>query len=153
MNDLLKWQAPPRDCLCLNTDVAVSFPGRLGVIGGVLRDYSGVWIKAARLSVQSDSSVAIRVILDPLAMTSSLPLPRAIALFSNRDWSIDFIWVPREHNMVADGLSKLSPPPDYQLETFDDVPESILPFLVRDRDGPPYCRRSSVASSSSYVLS
>ncbi|KAK8493166.1 hypothetical protein V6N11_065369 [Hibiscus sabdariffa] len=64
-------------------------------------------IGVTRIQVQSDSFVAIRLVLDPMAMTSSLPLVRAIALFSNHDWSIDFIWVPqtvRVTNISSDVL-------------------------------------------------
>ncbi|KAK9033212.1 hypothetical protein V6N11_018248 [Hibiscus sabdariffa] len=90
----------------------------------------------SHLQVQSDSSVVVRLVFDPMVKTSSLPLVIDIALFLYRDWAIDFTWVPCEQNMVADSMSKLSPPPDYQLENFDIVLETILPLLVRDRDGP-----------------
>ncbi|KAK8564729.1 hypothetical protein V6N12_058312 [Hibiscus sabdariffa] len=90
-----------------------------------------------RLQVQSDSSVAVRMVLNPMAMTCPSPLVRAIALFSYRDWFIDFTWVSREQNMVADGMSKLFPPPDYRLATFDAAPEIIRPLLAHDRDGIP----------------
>ncbi|KAK9006193.1 hypothetical protein V6N11_035238 [Hibiscus sabdariffa] len=115
MNALFKWQAPSQDYLCLNTDATVSFPGRLGIIGGVLRDYSGEWIKGycktigivsslhaelwstlvslqlawsmgvSRLHVQYDSSVVVCLVLDPMTKTSSSSLIRAITLFSDRD--------------------------------------------------------------------
>ncbi|KAK8538822.1 hypothetical protein V6N12_034530 [Hibiscus sabdariffa] len=146
-----------------------SFPERLGVIGGVLRDSSGEWIKGycksigivsslhvelwsilvgvrmawsigvSRLHVQSNSSVAVRMLRNPMAMTSPLPLVSAIALFSACDWC-DFTWVPREQNMVANSMSKLLPSLDYHLAIYDVVPEVIQPLLVCDRDGPPYCR-------------
>ncbi|KAK9044905.1 hypothetical protein V6N11_058796 [Hibiscus sabdariffa] len=119
--DSFQWQALSRDCLCLNTDDDVSFHACLGTIGGVLRDSSGVWVKGfcksigiisplqaelwsilvglqlawsmgiSLLQVQSDSSVVVCLVLDPMASTSTSPLVRAIAMLSNRDWSITFI--------------------------------------------------------------
>ncbi|KAK8481205.1 hypothetical protein V6N11_031056 [Hibiscus sabdariffa] len=91
--------------------------------------------------VQSDSSVAIRMILDPIAASISSSLVRRIFSLQNRPWSLHFLWIPREMNMVVDGLSKLTSVHDFHLQTFDDVPKSLRPLLVRDRDGPSYCRR------------
>ncbi|KAK8497081.1 hypothetical protein V6N12_000241, partial [Hibiscus sabdariffa] len=157
MIDSFQWQVPPHDRLCLNTDAAVSLPERLGTIRGIFRDSSGEWIKGyyksigivsslqaerwrilvglqlawsigvSCLQVQSDSFVIVRLVLDPMAKTSSAPLFHAIALFFSRNWSIDFTWVPREQNMVVDSLSKLSPHPYYHLMLFDAVPEIIQP--------------------------
>ncbi|KAK9005585.1 hypothetical protein V6N11_043013 [Hibiscus sabdariffa] len=56
-----------------------------------------VWsMGISRLQVQSDSSIVVHLVLDPMAATSSSPLVRVISLFSNRNWSIVFTWVPRE---------------------------------------------------------
>ncbi|KAK8490669.1 hypothetical protein V6N11_031032 [Hibiscus sabdariffa] len=84
-------------------------------------------IDSFQWQVQSDSFVIVRLVLDPMAKTSSAPLFHAIALFFSRNWSIDFTWVPREQNMVVDSLSKLSPHPYYHLMLFDAVPEIIQP--------------------------
>ncbi|KAK8519868.1 hypothetical protein V6N12_003836 [Hibiscus sabdariffa] len=97
-----------------------------------------------RLQLQSDSSVVIRMVLDPMIMTSLSPLVRTIALLSDHDWSIDFTWVPREHNITADIMFKLLPPPNYYLATFDAVFEIIQPLFVCDKDSLFYCRRSSI---------
>ncbi|KAK9046646.1 hypothetical protein V6N11_052529 [Hibiscus sabdariffa] len=125
----------------------------------VLRDFLGEWIKGYyksirivfslhavlwsilvglhpawsmgvfRLQVQSDSSIVVRMVFDPMAMTSSSPLVRAIVLFSDCDWSIDFTWLPREQNMVVDSRSKLLLPPNYHLATFNVVHE-IYPVFT-----------------------
>ncbi|KAK8985027.1 hypothetical protein V6N11_082646 [Hibiscus sabdariffa] len=108
--DHIQWVAPPHDWVCLNTDVVV----------------------------QSDNSVAICMILDLMAASSSSSLVHRISSLQNHPWSLRFLWVPREANMVADGLSKLPSLHGFQLRTFDDIPESIRPLLTRDRDGPPY---------------
>ncbi|KAK9046430.1 hypothetical protein V6N11_052317 [Hibiscus sabdariffa] len=113
MIDSFKWQAPLRDWLCLNTDDAVSLSEHSGTIEGVFQDSSGervkgyckfvgiifplqvvLWnilvdlqlawsIDVTHLQVKSHNSVAICLVLDPMAKTSSSPLVRAIALFSN----------------------------------------------------------------------
>ncbi|KAK9001025.1 hypothetical protein V6N11_082817 [Hibiscus sabdariffa] len=155
----------------LNTDAAVSSPNNFEAIGGVLFGLAGDWLRGycksvgvvsplnaelwsileglnmawsmgfSRVQVQSDSSVAIRMLLDPIAANSSSSLVRRISSLQNRPWSLRFLWVPRETNMVADGLSRLSSVHDFQLQIFNDIPESLRPLLIRDRDGPPYRRR------------
>ncbi|KAK8478769.1 hypothetical protein V6N11_065391 [Hibiscus sabdariffa] len=157
--------------VCLNTDASVSLPDHLGSLGGVLRGSSGDWLRGyrqsvgvvsplnaelwsilvglqlafsmgfSRVQVQSDSSVAIRLILDPMAANSFSSLVRRISSLQNLPWSLRFLWVPREMNMVADGLSKLPSLNDFHLQIFDNIPESIRPLLVRDREGPPYRHR------------
>ncbi|KAK8548624.1 hypothetical protein V6N12_061533 [Hibiscus sabdariffa] len=135
--DLIQWVAPPHDWVCLNTDVAISLSNHLGSIGGVLRGPTGDRLR----EVQSDCSVAIRMILDPMATSSSFSLVRCISSLRNHPWSLLFLWVPLETNMVADGLSKLSSLHGFQLQIFDDIPESIRPLFVRDCDGHPYLRQ------------
>ncbi|KAK8509026.1 hypothetical protein V6N12_016870 [Hibiscus sabdariffa] len=170
-DDFVQWVAPAHDWVCLNTDASVSLPNHLGSLGGVLRGSSGDWLRGyrqsvgvvsplnaelwsilvglqlafsmgfSRVQVQSDSSVAIRLILDPMAANSFSSLVRRISSLQNLPWSLRFLWVPREMNMVADGLSKLPSLNDFHLQIFDNIPESIRPLLVRDREGPPYRHR------------
>ncbi|KAK8519829.1 hypothetical protein V6N12_003800 [Hibiscus sabdariffa] len=66
----------------------------------------------SRVQVQSDSSVAIRLILDPMAPNSFSSLVRRISSLQNLHWLI-----------------------------FDDIPELIRPLLAWDHEGPPYRRR------------
>ncbi|KAK9030203.1 hypothetical protein V6N11_031633 [Hibiscus sabdariffa] len=170
-NDFVQWVAPAHGWVCLNTDASVSLPDHLGSLGGVLRGSSGDWLRGyrqsvgivsplnaelwsilvglklafsmgfSRVQVQSDSSVAIRLILDPMAANSFSSLVRRISYLQNLPWSLRFLWVPREMNMVADGLSKIPSLNDFHLQIFDDIPKSIRPLLARDREGPPYRRR------------
>ncbi|KAL4363202.1 hypothetical protein GQ457_04G035220 [Hibiscus cannabinus] len=162
---------PPHDWVSLNTDAAVSSSSNFGAIGGVLCGSTGDWLCGycksvgvvsplnaelwsileglnlawtrgfPRVQVQSDCSAAIRLILDPTAASSSSGLVRRISAWQNRPWSLRFLWVPRETNMVADGLSKLPSMNDFQLKILDNISDSIRPMLVRDRDGPPYHRK------------
>ncbi|KAK9046821.1 hypothetical protein V6N11_052695 [Hibiscus sabdariffa] len=55
---------------------------------------------------------------------------------------VDFQWIPRELNMVADCLSKLPSPSQFSLFVTTVIPEPARPFLDRDRDDPPYSRHS-----------
>ncbi|KAL4285040.1 hypothetical protein GQ457_16G029350 [Hibiscus cannabinus] len=170
-DDFVQWVAPAHDWVCLNTDASVSLPDHLGSLGGVLRGSSGDWLRGyrqsvgvvsplnaelwsilvglqlafsmgfSRVQVQSDSSVAIRLILDPMTANSFSSLVRRISSLQNLPWSLRFLWVPREMNMVADGLSKLPSLNDFHFQFFNDIHESIRPLLARDREGPPYRRR------------
>ncbi|KAK9009857.1 hypothetical protein V6N11_036381 [Hibiscus sabdariffa] len=160
MIDSFKWQVSLCNWLCLNIDVAVSSPKRSGIIGGVFQESSYEWINGYCKSIGIVSplqaelwSIIVGLQLAWSMGTSSLYLVCAIALLYNRNWSIDFAWVPCELNMVADGLSKLPPLPRYHLMIFDVVLEAIQPLLVSDRDSPTYRRRRRAASFSSKVLS
>ncbi|KAK9034955.1 hypothetical protein V6N11_077007 [Hibiscus sabdariffa] len=100
----------------------------------------GLW-GFSLVQMQSDSSVSISMILDPMAACSfSSPFHR-ISSLQNHPWLLPFLWVPREMNMVADGLSKLPSLLEFQLQTFDDIPELIRPLFTCDREGPPYNHR------------
>ncbi|KAK8589241.1 hypothetical protein V6N12_023644 [Hibiscus sabdariffa] len=93
-----------------------------------------------RLAIQSDSSQAIKLVRDPSAMRHSMQLDRAIDAWRLKHWSLNFQWIPREMNMVADCLSKLVPPSQYQLKVFVDEPDVVCPLIIRDVEGPPYGR-------------
>ncbi|KAK8572187.1 hypothetical protein V6N12_028248 [Hibiscus sabdariffa] len=68
-----------------------------------------------------DSVQAIRLILD-----SSM---------RNRSWFTEFIWIPRQRNMAANGMSRPSP---LQLSVFSTAPDAMKSLLFRDVSGPPY---------------
>ncbi|KAK8981714.1 hypothetical protein V6N11_028121 [Hibiscus sabdariffa] len=96
----------------------------------------------ARLIVQSDSSHAIKLLLDSSTNDHSMLLVRAIGILRQGSLHVDFQWIPREMNMVADCLSKLLPPPQFCLLVTSDIPEAAKSLLDRDREGPPYSRSS-----------
>ncbi|KAK8987686.1 hypothetical protein V6N11_027429 [Hibiscus sabdariffa] len=135
--DSVQWVAPLHDWVSLNTDTVVYSPNNFGAIGDVLRGSAGDWLRDYYkfIGVQYDSSVAIRLLLDPMAANSSSNLVCRISSLRNRPWSMVFQGSQstvvaslslgsRETNMVADGLSRLSSVHDFQLQIFDDIPES-----------------------------
>ncbi|KAK8485416.1 hypothetical protein V6N11_021649 [Hibiscus sabdariffa] len=91
----------------------------------------------------SDSKHVIDLIL-LFADGRPLPLVQAILSMRRRAWCTEFIWVPRECNMVANSLSRLSIPPSFDLTLFDEAPTSIVQLLARDTVGPPYRRFAQV---------
>ncbi|KAK8557722.1 hypothetical protein V6N12_009948 [Hibiscus sabdariffa] len=150
----VSWVPPPAGWLCLNTDAAISTVSSVGTVGGLIRNSSSAWIfgycknvghttpsqaelwglyiglkvewnlGVERLQIQSDSKHAIDLIL---LLTDGRPLPLVQTISSMRccAWCTEFIWVPRECNMVVDSLSRLSIPPSFDLTLFDEVPTSI----------------------------
>ncbi|KAK8981729.1 hypothetical protein V6N11_028134 [Hibiscus sabdariffa] len=106
-----------------------------------------------RLLVQLDSSHTIKLLLDSPQHGHRMPLVRAIRLLCHGAWQVDFQWILRELNMVADCLSKLPSPPQFSLLVTTVVPEPARPFPDRDREGPPYSRHSaeSLESCRSFV--
>ncbi|KAK8493334.1 hypothetical protein V6N12_000546 [Hibiscus sabdariffa] len=104
---------------------------------GVLRNTTGTWICGyQKCVVQSDSSHAIKLLLDSSTNDHSMLLVRAIGILRQGSLHVDFQWIPREMNMVADCLSKLLPPPQFCLLVTSDIPEAAKSLLDRDREGP-----------------
>ncbi|KAK8494734.1 hypothetical protein V6N12_076186 [Hibiscus sabdariffa] len=168
----LQWTPPAPGWVCLNADASFSPTTGIGTVGGVLRSSSSTWISGYqkcvgvvsilqaelwsvfvglqvarssgvdRLLVQSDSSHAIQLLIDSPQQGHRMPLVRAIELLCHGDCQVDFQWISRELNMVADSLSKLPSPPQFSLFVTTVIPEPARRFLDRDRDGPPYSRHS-----------
>ncbi|KAL4273826.1 hypothetical protein GQ457_13G020550 [Hibiscus cannabinus] len=168
---LLQWTPPATGWVSLNADASLSLTSGIGTVGGVFRNSAGNWICGYhkcvgfvsilqaelwsvlvglqvarsfgfdRLIVQSDSSQAIKLLTDPLQQGHRLPLVCAIESLCQASSQVDFRWIPRELNMVADCLSKLPSLPQFELSVISDIPESVRPLLDRDKNGPPYSRR------------
>ncbi|KAL4378119.1 hypothetical protein GQ457_02G027990 [Hibiscus cannabinus] len=161
MTTYLQWAPPALGWVCLNADASISPITGIGSIGGVLRNATGTWIcgykkcvgvvsilqaelwsvfvglQVARSSgvacliVQSDSSHAIKLLLDSSTNDHSMSLVRAIGILCQGSWQVDFQWILREMNMVADYLSKLPPPPQFCLLVTSDIPEAAKSLLDR----------------------
>ncbi|KAK9032700.1 hypothetical protein V6N11_056958 [Hibiscus sabdariffa] len=136
----LQWKPPAPGWVCLNVDSSISPTTELWsvFVGLQVARSSGV----DRLIVQSDRSHAIKLLLNFPQHGHRMPLVRAIGLLRHGSWHVDFQWIPRELNMVADCLSKLPSPPQFSLLVTTDITELARPFLDRDREGPPYSRHS-----------
>ncbi|KAK8642917.1 hypothetical protein V6N13_012241 [Hibiscus sabdariffa] len=94
---------------------------------------------AERLQTQYDCKHAIDLVAT-VYVVRPLPLVQAIASLRSCAWCIVVSWVPRECNMVADSLSRLPTSQSFELMILDEVPQSIVPLLDRDINGPPYSR-------------
>ncbi|KAL4385985.1 hypothetical protein GQ457_09G013820 [Hibiscus cannabinus] len=102
-----------------------------------------------RVLVQSDCSHATKLLITALQpghgilqQDHDLSLVRTIVLLCQDDWHVDFQWIPRELNMVADCLAKLSSPSQFNLLVTTVIPEQVRSLFDRDREGPPYIRHS-----------
>ncbi|KAK8561554.1 hypothetical protein V6N12_048620 [Hibiscus sabdariffa] len=102
-----------------------------------------------RILVQSDCSHATKLLIDALQPSHGvlqqdheLPLVRAIVFLCQEDWQVNFQWIPREQNMVADCLAKLTSPSQFNLLVSNVIPAQARPLLDRDREGPPYLLHS-----------
>ncbi|KAK8495304.1 hypothetical protein V6N11_009286 [Hibiscus sabdariffa] len=84
------------------------------------------------LQIQSDSSQAVQLLNDPNLDYSLFPPVQAITMLRHWSWYTDLLWIPREGNMAADGMTKVATAPNFQNITFSDAPTSIsqlLPFF------------------------
>ncbi|KAK9019813.1 hypothetical protein V6N11_054321 [Hibiscus sabdariffa] len=128
--EAVSWKPPPIGLYVLNSDVAVYL--HLALVA---------WAHGIeRLQIQSDCAYAIRLLNDVSHACIPLPLVHAINLLCLRGWFTEFIWIPRECNMVADAMSKLLPMQQFQLLLFYSAPDSVKPLTDRDIHGPPYQR-------------
>ncbi|KAE8735036.1 hypothetical protein F3Y22_tig00000477pilonHSYRG00067 [Hibiscus syriacus] len=152
---LFMWRPPMHISICLNVDAAVDFCTGLASIWAVLRASDGAWLcgfhKFLRISsplmaelrgiylglinawdcgfealqIQTDSHQSFQLLLDPTDVYTTIPLVRAINLIRVHSWYTNLLWVPREENMVADGMAKLDLPRNYSMHLFPTAPASV----------------------------
>ncbi|KAK8580265.1 hypothetical protein V6N12_070546 [Hibiscus sabdariffa] len=122
---LIAWQPPPTLACSLNVDASVNSSTSLS-------------------TVQSDSAQVIRLLYDFESPHCPFLLIDAISTLRDRNWKTEYIWIPREANMVADAMAKIQPPGDYTMTIFDSIPDSIRSLLIRDVEGPPYPRHTRI---------
>ncbi|KAE8690193.1 hypothetical protein F3Y22_tig00110911pilonHSYRG00061 [Hibiscus syriacus] len=91
----------------------------------------------------SDSRQAIKLFNEANLDRDLFPLVQAISSLRCRSWYTEFIWVPREGNMYADGMAKLPIVQNYELLFFRTTPITIVPLLERDILGPSYLKASA----------
>ncbi|KAK9040119.1 hypothetical protein V6N11_015296 [Hibiscus sabdariffa] len=141
----LQWTPPAPGWVCLNSDASLSPTSGIGMVE-LWSMLVGLQVARSfgvdRLIVQSDSSHAIKLLIDPSQQGYRMPLVRAIESLCHGGCQVEFRWIPRELNMVADCLSKLPCSSQFSLIVTIDIPEPTRPLVARDRDGPPYSRHS-----------
>ncbi|PNY06182.1 ribonuclease H [Trifolium pratense] len=132
----IRWRAPQRDCICLNTDGALL--GGVAGCGGAFRDSNGAWkggfaknigsasayvaelwgvyegLCLARrksfnnIELQVDSLVVVRGIKgEEVGSASGRILLNRIRQLMNMDWNVRISHVYREANKVADAIAAL----------------------------------------------
>ncbi|KAL4273789.1 hypothetical protein GQ457_13G017010 [Hibiscus cannabinus] len=155
-----QWKPPDPGWVCLNFDADVSYMDGMGSIRRVFHNSLGNWVHGYSktvgvlsslqaelwdilislqvaytigidsLLVQSNNSTDIQLVFDPLADNSSLRLVCPIKSFKDRNWSLEFKWLPREENKVADYTSKLSSHYHFHILQLDDALEHARPTLT-----------------------
>ncbi|KAE8710460.1 hypothetical protein F3Y22_tig00110321pilonHSYRG00213 [Hibiscus syriacus] len=91
------------------------------------------------ITVQTDNANA-RDLLSPPLFDSPFSLVRSIVELFQRPWCVEIQLIKREANMAADHMVKLSTIPIENLQVFVIPPATLVPFLTRDVEGPPYAR-------------
>ncbi|KAL4335405.1 hypothetical protein GQ457_07G004590 [Hibiscus cannabinus] len=162
---LIQWQPPHSDLLCLNSDGAISHSTWASRARAVLRDqfdnfiityhrkrghknvilaelwgvFEGLKLAWANgytcLIVQVDSS-AVHDILSPPSPDRTLPHVRGIAYYMNKAWFIEFAQVPREVNGAADMMTKISSQNSPYLMLFNSHQTACYPFSIRMSTDP-----------------
>ncbi|KAK8499600.1 hypothetical protein V6N11_025515 [Hibiscus sabdariffa] len=118
------WSALSSPWVCLNTDGAVCLHSSYARAGGVIRDCNGAWLAGFGLAISelSDTSAAHGFSI----------LLRDILSLRQHNWVIQFLWVPRSANTVADHLLKQIPRTHFDMIHFDAPPDYIQSLLDRD---------------------
>ncbi|KAK8492136.1 hypothetical protein V6N11_082293 [Hibiscus sabdariffa] len=92
------------------------------------------YLSIERPIAQPDSLEPVKMVNDPHANVSHLPLVRAINSLVKKCLITNIIWIPQECNMVADGLAKLTAHDHYQPSIFDS-PQEVLNLITRNVTG------------------
>ncbi|KAK8605084.1 hypothetical protein V6N13_082541 [Hibiscus sabdariffa] len=163
-----QWYPPPSQWICLNADGGVCPATKFAKASGLLRDSCGTWTRGYGHSigitdvltaelwaihdgliaawelgfefvqVQSDCAKAISALSVDNASRDSCALVRGIHSLCHRGWTIDFAWIPREANQVADQLIKNLPLSQFEQVYINAPPAHLVDLLTRDINGPPY---------------
>ncbi|KAK8652699.1 hypothetical protein V6N13_126724 [Hibiscus sabdariffa] len=161
----LQWRAPPQHWSCLNTDGSVCSSSHHTKTGGLLRDNIGSWIQGFGrcigitnaftaelwaildglnlawqlglefIQVQTDCSKTVSKITSRDAHRSPSTLIRSIHALCQRAWVVEFIWIPREANQVADRMTKLISFSQFDMVLFTNPPAQVQDLLAKDVDG------------------
>ncbi|KAE8726876.1 hypothetical protein F3Y22_tig00005974pilonHSYRG00327 [Hibiscus syriacus] len=129
---MIMWRPNMHISSCLNVDVIVNLSTGLGLIGGVLRTSIGVWLNGFHkfLGISSPLMAKLWGIYFGLTTTCNYGIESL-----QIHWYAKFLCVPREENMVVDGMTKLDQPRDYLIRAFSTASTSILEFVERDTRG------------------
>ncbi|KAL4284474.1 hypothetical protein GQ457_16G015800 [Hibiscus cannabinus] len=168
-----QWSPPPSPWICLNTDGGVYKSTNIAKAGGLFRDNCGNWIRGygrcigitdpltaelwaihdglilawelgfELLQVQSDCAKAISTLTARTGSRDSHALIRSIHSLCQRGWAVDFVWIPRAANQVADQLVKDLHQSQYERVCIDVPPAHMSDLLTRDIHGRPYSRGSA----------
>ncbi|GMI95587.1 hypothetical protein HRI_003228000 [Hibiscus trionum] len=171
---IIEWSPPSAQWVALNPNGAAYLSTRFASIGGLIRNNYGTWLLGFNrgirvtdafqvelwaiheglhlawnlgfefIKVQFDSAHAISTINATDARTSAFPLAQAISALQNRGWVVEFLWINREANHAANALAKHADFSSFSLMQFDSTPSYVQTLLVRDVDGPPYCKSSAL---------
>ncbi|KAE8666148.1 hypothetical protein F3Y22_tig00112507pilonHSYRG00083 [Hibiscus syriacus] len=143
--ELIQWQPPQSNWVCLNSDVArsLSLTSVIHVeLWGVYDGLQFAWSKGfKKVLVQIDSTDVIELLSTP-SLVSSFTFVRIIAVLCSKAWMVEFTAIRREANFAADHLAKLILIQDPSLIIIDHPPSYLLHILDRDLQGPRHARIS-----------
>ncbi|KAK9026501.1 hypothetical protein V6N11_039339 [Hibiscus sabdariffa] len=145
----IQWQSGPIDFYTINTDGTVNPQSTFGSIGGLLREFWGIYEGLClawtygfeKVVIQTDCSEAYNLVSSSHSCSSDLMLVRAISALVDRSWFIDFLRILHEANFAANHLAKLNTSEDGVCRIFTDPPQSLLHILNWDLNGPVFLHR------------
>ncbi|KAE8699083.1 hypothetical protein F3Y22_tig00110596pilonHSYRG00024 [Hibiscus syriacus] len=150
-----RWEAPPEDCVKVNTDGAKD----------LLRDSNGDWIicfskviricsvveaklwglfkgllharriGARKVAVELDSNEAFKMLSPRQQGLASPAIMQHIWELMGENWSVTFSFVRREVNKLADNMAKLAQRDDFTGRIFQTPPKVVRSILQEDRHG------------------
>ncbi|KAE8732268.1 hypothetical protein F3Y22_tig00002237pilonHSYRG01270 [Hibiscus syriacus] len=95
------------------------------------------------LQIHSDSLQAIKLLNEANLDRDLFSLVRVISSLCCRSWYTEFLWVPHEGNMSANGMVKLPIVQNEELLSFPTAPATIVSLLERDILGLSYLKASA----------
>ncbi|KAK9042739.1 hypothetical protein V6N11_071100 [Hibiscus sabdariffa] len=123
--------------VCLNTDGYVCPRSKYARAGGIIRDSSGAWVTGygrgiGIADVQNDCSKVISELSDGKSLNGYSVLIRNILSLCQRNWAIQFLWIPRAANQVVDKLFKQIAFPYFDMIRLDAPPDYLQSQLEQD---------------------
>ncbi|MBA0846747.1 hypothetical protein Goshw_006773, partial [Gossypium schwendimanii] len=142
------WGPPEKGWVKLNTNGALLGSNNIAAIGGVFRDHGANWTceftmrigkdSIFKTELECDNALVVETILASGAGISLLLELRLISKLLCRNWKVRLQHIPREHNRVADWITKLGNSNYDEMHVFEEAPILLRELLKIDLN--PICR-------------
>ncbi|KAH1057728.1 hypothetical protein J1N35_035793 [Gossypium stocksii] len=140
---MAKWRPPSPGWIKINTNGAANIDGNWLATGGVLRDFSGNWVKVFKVQnngynkviIEIDCMIEVEIIKEGLGSMPSTTIVKKIKTMYRQFAAVKFQFVNWEENMIANWLARNYPSSEVNLVKIDIPSFHVRKLLLEDKLG------------------